>query len=331
MCRRNVSLMVINIIPDKIDKLESNQIFVFGSNTQGRHGKGSALDARKFGAIYGQSFGLQGNTFAIITKDLNKGLRSIPLPQIKSQIDKLWELARHSKHDYLLTPIGTGNAGYSIPEITKLLPKSIPHNIWIPECYAHLKCNLSPKNMMNVMFTGNRIQKFNNASERDDAYAHLEKLIQRAIARGIEWGHNSINFISGMALGVDTAACQFVLDEKLKGHPIEILMTAAIPCLDQDNKWRQDDRIRYRQLLDKCDFVHYVSNLNYTNAGGASCLDKRNKWMASQLTSFHDMAIAIHNGEPGGTQNTINDLVKGDKRVIVYNYRLQQYIKLGSW
>jgi hypothetical protein len=188
------------------------------------------------GAIYGQSFGLQGNTYAIITKDLNKGLRSIPLPQIKSQIDKLWELARHSNHDYLLTPIGTGNAGYSIPEITKLLPKSIPHNIWIPECYAHLKCNLSPKNMMNVMFTGNRIQKFNSISERDDAYAHLEKLIHRAIARGIEWGHDSINFISGMALGVDTAACQFVLDQKSKGHHIDIIMTAAVPCLDQDNK-----------------------------------------------------------------------------------------------
>ena len=39
-----------------IDKLNENQIFVFGSNTEGRHGKGSALKAKNnFGAIYGKS------------------------------------------------------------------------------------------------------------------------------------------------------------------------------------------------------------------------------------------------------------------------------------
>lgn len=54
-----------------IDTLLPNQIFVFGSNTQGRHGKGAALTARtKFGAIYGQARGLQGQSYAIVTKDL---------------------------------------------------------------------------------------------------------------------------------------------------------------------------------------------------------------------------------------------------------------------
>jgi hypothetical protein len=36
-----------------ISFLEKNQIFVFGSNTQGRHGAGAAKTAySKFGAIY---------------------------------------------------------------------------------------------------------------------------------------------------------------------------------------------------------------------------------------------------------------------------------------
>lgn len=36
----------------KIEFLEPNQIFVFGSNTQGRHGAGAALIAKqKFGAM----------------------------------------------------------------------------------------------------------------------------------------------------------------------------------------------------------------------------------------------------------------------------------------
>jgi len=38
---------------------EANTIFVFGSNSEGRHGAGAAKVARnQFGAIYGQSEGL---------------------------------------------------------------------------------------------------------------------------------------------------------------------------------------------------------------------------------------------------------------------------------
>lgn len=50
-----------------------NYILVFGSNTEGRHGLGCAKIAKeKWGAIYGQSVGLQGQAYAIITKDLTK-------------------------------------------------------------------------------------------------------------------------------------------------------------------------------------------------------------------------------------------------------------------
>lgn len=61
-----------------ITELPENGIFVFGSNTQGRHGKGAALLAKnKFGAIYGQAKGLQGQSYAIITKDLTKKLTQV--------------------------------------------------------------------------------------------------------------------------------------------------------------------------------------------------------------------------------------------------------------
>ena len=57
----------------RVHSLKVNEYFVFGSNTQGRHGKGAALTAkRKFGAIYGQAVGSQGQSFAIVTKDLTK-------------------------------------------------------------------------------------------------------------------------------------------------------------------------------------------------------------------------------------------------------------------
>lgn len=184
---------------------------------------------------------------------------------------------------------------------------------------------------MQVMFTGNRIQKFDSDVQREDAYYHLKRLIQHTIKRADEWGHKEINFISGMAVGVDTAACEFVLAEKLESHPIKISIIAAVPCINQDIRWRQEDRIRYKDLLSKCDDIHYVSKLNYHQSGGAKCLNDRNGWMISQLTRSQDMAIAIHNGKPGGTQNAIGDLIRVNKRIITYNYLLKKYVKSGSW
>ena len=82
-----------NITPDE------NTIFVFGSNIEGRHGAGAAKVAREqFGAIYGQGEGLQGNAYALPTKDLrakeNRGLRSISKEDIVESIKKLYETAR---------------------------------------------------------------------------------------------------------------------------------------------------------------------------------------------------------------------------------------------
>lgn len=58
------------ITPDKITKLSENEIFVFGSNQSGRHGKGAAKTALGWGAKWGQAEGLQGKTYGIPTKTL---------------------------------------------------------------------------------------------------------------------------------------------------------------------------------------------------------------------------------------------------------------------
>ena len=56
---------------------DANTIFVFGSNPEGRHGAGAAKIAReKFGAIYGQGEGLQGNAYALPTKRI-KSITSV--------------------------------------------------------------------------------------------------------------------------------------------------------------------------------------------------------------------------------------------------------------
>lgn len=78
-----------------ITKLEPNQIFVFGSNTQGIHGAGAARFAcNNFGAIYGHFSGTMGQSYGIVTKDLTKDIHPSIKPQfIIDQIESLYYLA----------------------------------------------------------------------------------------------------------------------------------------------------------------------------------------------------------------------------------------------
>lgn len=78
----------MRITPENITKLDSNQIFVFGSNQSGRHGKGAAKTALGWGAVYGQAEGLQGKTYGIPTKD--KSIRrTLTIDEIKPYVDSL--------------------------------------------------------------------------------------------------------------------------------------------------------------------------------------------------------------------------------------------------
>lgn len=79
----------------KITSLKGNQIFVFGTNTQGRHGKGAAEWAAKHaGAMYGKSKGLMNQCYGIVTKDLTKfDHPSISLEYIIQQVRELYKFA----------------------------------------------------------------------------------------------------------------------------------------------------------------------------------------------------------------------------------------------
>jgi hypothetical protein len=123
-----------NITPD------ANTIFVFGSNPEGRHGAGAAKIAREqFGAIYGQGEGLQGNSYALPTKDLrvkeNRGLRSIPESQIIESIRKLYDVAKQNpSKQFKIAYRNTNSAslnGYTGLEMIDMFLKagSIPSNI----------------------------------------------------------------------------------------------------------------------------------------------------------------------------------------------------------
>lgn len=111
-----------------INFLEENQVFVFGSNVEGRHGRGAAKQALKFGAQYGVSSGHVGQTYAIVTKDLRKGY-TVGLGKIERQLIVLKRYAELCPElEFLLTPVGTGLAGFSLETLESILPE-MPDNV----------------------------------------------------------------------------------------------------------------------------------------------------------------------------------------------------------
>ena len=134
----------VSVIPQSYEGMitpDANTIFVFGSNPEGRHGAGAAKTAReKFGAQYGQGEGLQGNSYAIPTKDLrvreNNSLRSIAPWQIVESIKKMYKVARQnpSKQFKVAYTNGLNETtlnGYTGAEMIRMFKEAgpIPNNV----------------------------------------------------------------------------------------------------------------------------------------------------------------------------------------------------------
>jgi hypothetical protein len=115
------------ISPKWIDKLNENEIFVFGSNFEGYHGGGAANLAMKWGAIWGQGVGLQGQTYAIPT--MQGGVETI-----KTYVDDFILFAQtHPEFKFLVTEIGCGIAGFTVIEIAPLFKDSMSvNNVYLP-------------------------------------------------------------------------------------------------------------------------------------------------------------------------------------------------------
>lgn len=116
------------VSPDFISDLKANEVFVFGSNLDGAHGAGAAKIAReRFGAIWGQGIGLQGQSYGIPT--MHGGIE-----EIKPYVDEFIEFARSRPElTFLVTRVGCGIAGVYDSEMAPLFAQavSIP-NIHLP-------------------------------------------------------------------------------------------------------------------------------------------------------------------------------------------------------
>jgi len=122
------------ITSEKIISLNENEVFVFGSNLSGKHGKGAAKTALyKFGAKWGQGAGLQGKSYGIPTK--NRTMSTLSVDEINYHVRKFIKFAKDNPQlTFLVTEIGCGLARFSPKQIAPLFKDAanVP-NIHLPK------------------------------------------------------------------------------------------------------------------------------------------------------------------------------------------------------
>ncbi|MCM1110996.1 MAG: hypothetical protein NC336_07310 [Clostridium sp.] len=118
--------------PEFISRLNPDEVFVFGSNLRGMHAGGAARIALdKFGAVWGQGVGPQGQCYAIPT--MQGGVETI-----KPYVDQFIEYAREcDQNTFLVTRIGCGIAGFRDEEIAPLFDEAYDfYNVRLPRTFA---------------------------------------------------------------------------------------------------------------------------------------------------------------------------------------------------
>lgn len=154
-------------------------------------------------------------------------------------------------------------------------------------------------------FTGHRPQNLPfGFNETDERCVSLKQSLRIEIIKLIE-GSNVTHFITGMALGVDMYAAEIILG--LKASYPGITLESAIPCENQAEKWSEEQRDRYFDIASKCDKETLLQS-RYT----PDCMERRNRYMVDHA----DYIIAVWDGNPSGTGNTVKYAQRQGKPVI---------------
>lgn len=143
------------------------------------------------------------------------------------------------------------------------------------------------KRLHRCCFTGHRPEKLN----RPEREIKLE--LKKEICRALE--DDFTVFISGMARGVDIWAAEEVLQLRKDGILVRLICACPYPGFERNwsNSWQR----RYAAILNQADLVCFISPYYSSN-----CFQVRNEWMVNHSSKV----IAVFNGQPSGTKNTID-------------------------
>ncbi|MCC8129390.1 MAG: DUF1273 domain-containing protein [Clostridiales bacterium] len=145
-------------------------------------------------------------------------------------------------------------------------------------------------------FTGHRTNRLPWLADPSDlrTQALTDALWQR-IQSSYEQGYTC--FLSGMALGVDLLCAELVLRLRAETDGA-VKLIPVIPWPGQAGRWRQEERRRYREVLQACGEDLVVVSPSYSRA----CYFLRNRYLVDHSAKI----IGVYDGTPtGGTHQTL--------------------------
>ena len=146
---------------------------------------------------------------------------------------------------------------------------------------------------VSCCFTGHRPNKLPWGSNEDDPRCKaLKTRLWDVMETAYEEGYR--HFICGMAHGCDLYFCELALQLREKYGDVSV--EAAIPCPSQADGWSRAERLRWQQLVDRCDVETMVQD-HYS----PDCMLRRNRYMVDHAS----LLIAVYDGQSGGTRRTI--------------------------
>ena len=136
-----------------------------------------------------------------------------------------------------------------------------------------------------------------------EQYHHIVERLKVTIIKLIHQG--VVYYGAGGALGFDTLAAQAILD--LKGHYPQIKLILVLPCKEQADKWNDQDKKLYSEILHNADKIKYTSE-HYTN----HCMYIRNR----HLVDHSNYCICYLTQSTGGTFYTVTYAMEKNLKVI---------------
>lgn len=179
--------------------------FVFGSNTGGIHGAGSANWANRFyKARYGVGEGITGMSYALPSKVVRNGMiDNMSWEEFKEHCDKFIRFAMDNPEKrFWLTKVGCGLAGFREEDVRSIfLSHDVPANILIPGTWLKYK---NPK-LARIIVAGSR-----ECTDENLVYTYIATHISGSTDPDYD-----IEIVSGMARGPDMFGYQYAKDHSI--------------------------------------------------------------------------------------------------------------------
>ena len=146
-------------------------------------------------------------------------------------------------------------------------------------------------------FTGHRPERVRESE------ATIIAGLRKEILDSIENGYTT--FISGCSRGVDLWAASIVLELRRTNKSLRLI--CAVPFEGFESKWPPDWIKHYKMVRKQADWVEVICP-EYT----PDTYQKRNMWMVNRSSRL----IAVWDGLPSGTKNTVDYAITKDVPVI---------------